>query len=343
MPTRKEIEFIKSWIAVAGFETQLHAERGRLPPSATYGFTQFEEPVGGAQRWVLTPRGADLVATARGLDLDALIEDDGRAPERLDPHQNIYDAELVDCPDCEGRGRVPAHIAPTRTISQLLVGGPVPTPKLEGWDVGCEECGGSGKVPAGHAGRVIVGVDLGGRDRTATAVVRVKDGKIELLKIDGWLRLRAPGVVEELEGRRIEVKSGIGLVPAPGLLTRAADASIRITYENGGASSWPRIPDLLVRAVDDDWAREPEAIRALLREALETGREIDAQWVGGERLEIDNMTRVLRENHDGFSVEDGHRCMWNVQITPTTASDWLPVLTAVRWRGSAQPSRVGPA
>ncbi len=134
-------------------------------------------------RLTLTPRGADLVATAKHVDLDALTADDEPVS---------FELARLDCFICKGRGRVPVFQTPTRTISDLLEGASAPMPEqLQGWDVTCEPCSGSGKV----------------RPAPLVEFTYAASFVADLAEAE-WLDLRASGVIEKLEGRRVEIQGG---------------------------------------------------------------------------------------------------------------------------------------
>jgi len=151
MPTRSQIEFIKMWRAVS-VDGALHKESTLTAWEAEHGVRielarDTDRYICGASHligWVLTPRGADLVATARGIDLDTLAPDDGRSPERI-TGPNVYDIPLADCPDCEG-GRIPVIVGSTP-----IAGPSTSDYTVRVWDMGCTTCGGKGKVTAGVA------------------------------------------------------------------------------------------------------------------------------------------------------------------------------------------------
>lgn len=149
MPNRSQLEFIKMWRDVAQDDLPTVGEAqawiaARLDagmPDSVVGWLAWRdvaERVGsavGPDLWSLTPRGADLIATAKGIDLDALVPDDEQVIDAS------YELKRIDCPDCEGVGRIPI-VVDSAPVEGKLVSDRV----IRVWDMGCGKCGGSGKV-----------------------------------------------------------------------------------------------------------------------------------------------------------------------------------------------------
>ncbi len=101
MPTRDEIEFIK-WAETMSPGHNAMVMTNCPMPLIIGKFSDLGLCAGCAG--VLTPRAADLIATAKHVGLDELVADD--EPSGGDLHCKPGERARLDCPDCQGRGRV---------------------------------------------------------------------------------------------------------------------------------------------------------------------------------------------------------------------------------------------
>jgi len=318
MPTRSQIEFIKM-------------TRGVDAPSSKDAVAWIREGLWehiGRQRAgdpgrAITPRGEDLIASAASLtlvDLDSLTPDDEQVIDAS------FEVELADCPDCEG-GRIPVIVG-----SSPVAGPSTSDYTVRVWDMGCTTCGGRGKRLT----------DATGID---PAILRVYPtlGPDAQRTVRTPVEMRAALLLAESEGLEVEVtwdrkkhhRSDMQSTHS-GRVRWGGHGYPQIGHQLfddvGRGTTIPELTSVkILRPTLDPWAREPEAITALLREAQETGREVEAE---SDRGEVSGEVLLM----DGTSVPALIKGMgWCALIGSgyvPTCGRGCPTITAVRFKAT---------